>query len=71
MRNADISGNTLSHDDFRKSIMGAYQPRFGDDVASAMADIFMESALEKGLGSTGTQAIAGTTTGGDATTMEN
>lgn len=65
------NGNTLSWKDFSKSVEAAYAPRFGVDVAAGMAEAFMESALEKGLASTGTQAIAGVTTGGDATTMES
>ncbi|HEY0075545.1 MAG TPA: hypothetical protein VGB77_15715 [Abditibacteriaceae bacterium] len=64
------NGNTLSMRDFQKSISAAYAPRFGADVAAGMAEAFMEDALSKGLASTGTQAIAGVTTGGDATTME-
>ncbi|RYX84222.1 hypothetical protein EON83_11035 [bacterium] len=72
MRNGDVTGNTLSWGDFQKSIAGTLQESGQTpELSSAMADWFMESALTKGLGSTGTQAIAGVTTGGDATTMES
>lgn len=69
MRNDNLQGNTLSTGDFQKSVEAMFRPRFGDgavDIAAA----YIGSALEKGLDSTGTQAIAGITTGGDATTME-
>ncbi len=69
MRNADLQGNVLSMRDFSKSVETMFRPRFGDS-ASDIASAYIESALEKGLDSTGTQAIAGQTVGGDALTME-
>lgn len=68
--NAPVTGNTLSWKDFQNSISTNFAKSFGADIANGIADVFLEQALQKGLASTGTQAIAGVTTGGDATTME-